>query len=280
MKFDVIIGNPPYGKDNGASNSTTLWDKFIFKSIELLKDGGYFSMVHPGSWRSGSGEFINVKNTLTSLNMVYLKMCDYKVGLKMFNQQTNFDWYVIKNENSNDLTETTVCDYDNHVCSVKLKNKPLIPSSKITTFFKYISFNETDRVNFINDSSYHTQRNWVNKETNDEFINPCIYSISDSKGVQFRWSSNREKGHFGVPKIIWTNGSKTKPILDIEGNYGLTEFACAIIDTPENLIKIKNVLESEKFINDVMFFRGRGNVYDKKIIKLLKKDFWKEFINE
>jgi hypothetical protein len=280
MEFDVVLGNPPYGKDNGASNSTTLWDKFIFKSVNLLKDGGYFSMVHPGSWRSGSGEFIKVKNTLTSLNMTYLKMCDYKEGLRIFNQQTNFDWYVVKNEESTDLTLTKVCDYDNNVVEIALKNLPLIPSSKIDTFFDYISLDENDRVEFINDSSYHTQRNWVSKSNNNDFIYPCVYSISESKGVQFRWSSDNSKGHFGKSKIIWTNGSKTEPILDIEGNYGLTEFACAIVDTPENLVKLKNVLDSNKFISDIMFFRGRGNVYDKKIIKLLKKDFWREFNND
>jgi hypothetical protein len=280
MKFDVVLGNPPYGKDNGASNSTTLWDKFIFKGVELLNKGGYISMVHPGSWRSGSGEFIKVKNILTSLNMTYLNMCDYKEGLRVFNQQTNFDWYVVKNEESTDLTLTKVCDYDNNVVDISLKNLPLIPSSKIDTFFNYISLNEVGRVDFINDSSYHTQRNWVSKVSDNVFRYPCVYSISESKGVQFRWSSDNSKGHFGKSKIIWTNGSKTKPILDIEGNYGLTEFACAIFDTPENLIKIKKVLESNKFIDNVMFFRGRGNVYDKKIIKLLKKDFWREFINE
>jgi hypothetical protein len=33
MKFDVIVGNPPYTKDVGGGNSISLWDKFVEKSF-------------------------------------------------------------------------------------------------------------------------------------------------------------------------------------------------------------------------------------------------------
>jgi hypothetical protein len=52
MKFDVILGNPPY-QDNstGKSTKTTdLYSKFFYKCIKHLKKDGIISMIIPSDW--------------------------------------------------------------------------------------------------------------------------------------------------------------------------------------------------------------------------------------
>jgi hypothetical protein len=49
MKFDVIVGNPPYQDSSTDCYSKKLWHEFILKSFDLLKDKGYLSLITPNS---------------------------------------------------------------------------------------------------------------------------------------------------------------------------------------------------------------------------------------
>jgi len=121
---------------------------------------------------------------------------------------------------------------------------------------------------------YHCQnKNMKNVETNDSFIFPCVYTISQSKGVSL-WYSNINKGHFGVPKVIWTNG-RGSPIIDEEGKYGLTEFAYGIVDEIENLQKIKDAMIHPDFIKLMKYVVFKECLkYNYRVIGLFKKDFY------
>ena len=55
MKFDVIIGNPPYnkGKRSSASGSgNSIWEKFLPAMWSHLQNDGYVCFVHPPEWRT------------------------------------------------------------------------------------------------------------------------------------------------------------------------------------------------------------------------------------
>jgi len=61
------------------------------------------------------------------------------------------------------------------------------------------------------------------------------------------WYSNIKKCHFNTPKVIWTNGT-SDVIVDKNGDFGLTQFAYAIVDSIENLEHIKNAMLNPEFI--------------------------------
>lgn len=62
MKFDVVVGNPPYqendnGKrDDGSANASAspLYDKFFFLSTRLANK--YVSLIFPARWTTGAGK--------------------------------------------------------------------------------------------------------------------------------------------------------------------------------------------------------------------------------
>jgi len=81
-------------------------------------------------------------------------------------------------------------------------------------------------------------------------------------------------------KVIWSNG-RIKSIgscIDYDGEYGLTQFAYAIVDEKDKLEYIKKAFDSKRF-RKLMELCAVGQLtINYKIIKLFRKDFWKEFI--
>jgi len=111
-----------------------------------------------------------------------------------------------------------------------------------------------------------------------DFVYPCIYTIIKDGTINLWWSSVK-KGHFGIPKVMWSNGQASPATLDIDGKYGLTQFAYAIIDDMDNLKNIELAMKSDKFIKLMKnCYMSSGNRFDRKVLSTFRKDFWKEFI--
>lgn len=281
MKFDVVIGNPPYQVKVGETNTEPIWDKFVLKSFEIVKEGGFVSLIHPSGWRSPKGRFKRIQNLLRSKKIHYLNLNDFNEGQKTFGVGTNFDFYCVQNINDNtEITE--VVSIDNEVFNIDLNKFNFIPNGMFELFRELIADdNDDNKVNIVHSESFYAHRKeWMSNESSNEFQYPCVYSITKSQGLKFYYSRVNNKGHFGVPKVIWSNGLGTYPIIDREGNYGLMEYSFGINDSPENLENIKIALESTKMLKLMTYVRFTNNKYDSKVIATFKKDFWKHFIND
>jgi hypothetical protein len=65
MKFDVIVGNPPYRQ--GEQHAKKIWPDFTSKSLSLLNDNGYIAWVIPTGWLdSNNAQMKKVRTSLTS----------------------------------------------------------------------------------------------------------------------------------------------------------------------------------------------------------------------
>jgi hypothetical protein len=277
-KFDIIIGNPPYNSgSNNRGSAHVLWDKFVFKSLEeILKKDGYLSMVHPTGWRNVDGGFTNIKTLMKSREILYLNMNSFDVGRKVFGVQTDFDFYCIKNTLNTNI-ETEIVGIDKKTEFFDLKKIDFIPNCRISKVYDLVAKDGETSVKLISDSSYHHQKDYISASKDVVYKYPCIYTVKKGGIPTFKYSSLNNKGHFGIPKVIFSNGSAVSPIIDY-GEYGLTQFSYAIVDDVENLNKIKTALENEVFVKEIMGFVGLGDKYNRKIISKLRKDFWKEFL--
>lgn len=287
MKFDCVVMNPPYqapriNKKKGVvAGGSFLWDKFVQPAIGLTKENGYICAVHPPSWRHGNTKRLRqLHKVMTSLQMQYLELHSVNDGQKVFGASTPYDWYVMQNHLN--TKATTIKDYDGQIHQINLKDWSFLPNSQFDLVKKIFAKDGEERCEILNSYSYPTNipQPWMSKTQNVDFQYPCIrYIPRDVNALPQLWYSNTNKrGHFGVPKVVF-HPKSNHLIVDITGQYGMTQFAYGVVDTPKNLSKIKQAMESEKFLDFCKAFRvGNADMYDGKYIALFRKDFWKEFI--
>lgn len=284
-KFDIVIGNPPYNNDQKAEGKRgggdTLWDKFVIKVLNsFLKKNGYLVFVHPTLWRKPQSERSTSKDVselMMKKQILYLESHDSNDGMKTFNAGTRYDFYVL--ENCPIYKETLINGEDRKDIKVDLRNYDFIPNYNLELFDKIVAKKDDERCPILfNVSNYETRKGWVSDEKNDEFKYTLIHSTPKG-GTRYKYSSRNDNGHFGIPKVIFGESGIGDVIIDMNGDYGMTQGAMSIIvSSIEESNNIKKALLSEKFndfLKTVMWSNFR---IDWRLFNYLKKDFWKEFI--
>lgn len=276
--FDLIIQNPPYQqKKQGYKKSQSIWQFFVQKSLNLLKDDGYMVMVHPGSWRNIDGDFKATQNLIKSNSVLELHIHNINDGIKIFGAETRFDYYILKKSNSD--CKTVIRCEDGHIEIFNISNMEFLPNGKFSQIFNLMSENNRAEILYSR-SDYGTDKPWVSKIKSDLFNVPVISVVRKSGEIENIFSSKISPRH-NKPKVIWSNTRITSigTFIDKNGEYGINQFCYAIIDEVDNLEKISQCLKSEKFISMMSnCITGTFPAMNFKVIGLFKKNFWKEFI--
>ncbi|MBT4731964.1 hypothetical protein HOB87_08345 [Candidatus Woesearchaeota archaeon] len=218
------------------------------------------------------------------MDLLYLEMYDESGGLDTFGKETRFDWALWKNSKTKNL-KTEIKFQDGSVAHIYTTNLEFLPNYDYEKYNSQLASGNEERVEVSYDRSmYGTDKPHMSRENVSEY--PCSYTINNEgiltngNGENRPWYSSIKKGHFGIPKLIWSNGRITSigSYVDDTGKYGLTQYSYAIVDTPENLPLIKKAFDSEEFRSLMMSCAVTQNQINYKVISLFKKDFWREFI--
>ena len=281
--FDMICGNPPYNSSGDTATGNTIWQDFTKKSLnEWLLPNGYLLFVHPPGWRKPNterGKFTKMFDLMVKQNqLLYLEIHGIKDGKKVFNCGTRYDWYLI--EKTNQYKNTIIVDEDGKQNEINLSELSWLPNSNILEINKILSKNDGERCPIMYDRTAYgaDKKDRVSSKETPEFKYPCVHSTPKA-GIRYMYSKVNDRGHFGVSKVIFGESGIYKPVIDMEGKYGMTHGAMAIqVYNLEEATFISKVIESDKFdkvIQSCIFSSFR---IDWNIFKEFKKDFWKEFI--
>jgi hypothetical protein len=280
--FNEVCMNAPYNSSGDTATGNTIWQDFTKNALnKWLLPGGYLLCVHPPGWRKPNterGRFTKMFDLMTKQNqMLYLEIHGIKDGQKVFNCGTRYDWYLI--EKSNQYKNTTIVDEDGIESEINLSELSWLPNSNVIEINKILAKNDGERCPIMQSmSAYEPRKKWMSSKETDEFKYPCVHSTPKS-GVRYMYSSVNDRGHFRVSKVIFGDSGIYKPIIDMEGKYGMTQHSMAIqVDNLEEAINISKVIESANFDKIIQSCLYSSYAIDWNIFKEFKKDFWKEFI--
>jgi hypothetical protein len=272
-QFDIVIGNPPYNDDTGATGrGHQLWVKFVDRALNYwLKPKGLLVYVHPSGWRNVEGDGGEL---LKSKRFLYLEIHNEKDGQKIFKCNTRYDWYVLINED-NKNRKTKIMGENGKLYRVNIQNQPFIPNFNIPQILKMIAKKEKDRFTILySRSAYGANKRWVNMNKTSKFKYPVVYSINRQNKPTFFYADTNKNGFFKIPKVIFASGA-TGFILDENGKYGCTNFAKGMVVAKKELKRLYKWVFTEKFkiLENALSISFREINY--KAMGLLNKNFWK-----
>jgi len=283
-KFDIVVANPPYNNKQNSKGKRgggdTLWDKFVIKIINnSLKENGLLCCIHPTLWRKPQSINSSVKEVsklMKSKQIHYLEMHSTDDGKKTFNSGTRYDFYVLENTPTYKTTE--INDENRENISVMLNNIGFIPNKNINFTSILISSKDDLKLPIIfNRNNYGSDKKWVSDEQTDEYKYPLIHSTLKTH-VRYKYSSRNDNGHFGIPKVIFGESGINEVIIDMNGEYGMTQGAMAIeVNTKEEAEDLKKCLMSENFKEFLSSNMWSNFRIDWRLFSYLKKDFYKQF---
>jgi hypothetical protein len=226
MKFDVVLGNPPYQSAHGV-NSHALWEEFIEKSHTLVKDCGHVAMVTPYIGRR--------KIRKTFFENDFLTYRSIGVDKHFPGVGSTFCYHIVRNKKTGVITNADGIDHD-------LSRYDFVPS--------YIN---QEIIDILDEIMTGTPLNIKNGGVHSS--NSSYFSDRQSKKFPFKYQHTSSQTKFCSKKcpamdhklkVVCSKSGYLKPWLDTN-QIGITEGSwCIPVDTIEEGNKIINFLNSEK----------------------------------
>jgi len=216
MKFDVIIGNPPYQLNVGneganSSKSKAIYHLFVDKAMELKPK--YISMIIPSRWMNGNPDGISPQWSVNMINSNKLKVihdfdnaddlfkdvgisggANYFLWDKVHDGKCEYTYYkdnnkstLLRNLNSFD---SGIVIRDSNIISILEK---IIKKESI--YFKNNDKNFSNLVSpkdFFNNGDLFTSK-WRGYSRNKDSLNNVKYYVSKStNGVDYGWVKEKD----------------------------------------------------------------------------------------
>lgn len=220
MKFDVVVGNPPF---EGSDKATKLWIKFYERTFRFVKTDGIHSFVTPNVWtrRPDSQNFSKVSEILSNNELSFVNL---NVN-KYFHQiGEDIGYQVVKKTTTTENSKFTTFKNNEKTFEFEYEGGkiPFNEKDKI----RYSIFNKVENSKFDEKlKDYFDKKGNTASPNSEELIEekteqkqiPVFYSASQVYYTEYRESFNLgKKLFFNLSGYYFKEGQEEKymPILD------------------------------------------------------------------
>ena len=279
--FDVIIGNPPFqkeqeGKREGGYGGRTLWDQFIKKSLDILKKGGLLGFITPPPWRKPEHELYDIMTKDNQL--LYLHIFNKKQGQDLFHVSQRIDLYII--EKTRKYKHTAILDEKGDSKELDLSKWKFLPNYAYKSIQKIMTSEEHGIKIIYSSSIYETRKPYVKTTESDKYKHKIVHGITQD-GIVFWYTDDNTKGHFGVSKVLLNFNENQYPVNDYEGKYGMSQITFGIpITSKKEGDDIVRAINSDEFKEIIKATKWGAFQTDWRMFKYFRPDFYKQFLGK
>jgi hypothetical protein len=226
MRFDSIIGNPPYQDSGQKAKNNKLWHKFVEKSLALIKPGGAVTLLTPSTIVGVTGYSSKMTRLISS--KYNCKLIDY-TATHHFNVGVSICLSIIMNEPYQGSTRIIMDDvaFDHDLRT----GTPLSESDKV----KHSILNKIS-------NSYHPRIQMTMGQglANDDYCDSGQYEVYSS-GQQIK-RTNIQPTTSDALKFVIPFSSSYKNRFTTHGHIGMLNMWCHI-DSEKEGARLSNILD-------------------------------------
>ena len=254
MKFDFIIGNPPYNSYNfkNQSNYTSVWQSFVKHSISMLQENGFLCFIIPSIWMKNTHIFFNYMLKYNIHKIFTLSSTETK---KVFHGEAQVPTCYFLLENKQNSNNIKIYDkiYEKYIkftpinCSLPVYAVSII--KKLQPFVKKYGYLKVEKTNIRPERVKNLTLSDV-KTDDCKYANVYTCKLTKQKPYLCINYSNMECLYANKPKIIMAHKMYGFPYYDKKGLYGITGRDNFIIlnKTDTEFICLKHFLSSKLFL--------------------------------
>jgi len=292
---DIIIGNPPFQTPRetariSSKGGQTLWDKFIVKSLGILRRNlssdaeRFLCFITPPAWRKPlSPHGLWTMMTRSPCHLQYLHMIDKKTAIQDLCVQQRMDLFIVGVGGGGDHDAScriiTSKSDGNAEYILSPSDWPFLPNAEFESIKEIIDLLGPDPLRVIYDrSAYGSDLPHMSAEYRaGEFIYPVVHTMTRrGLGLWYSNTKTRGTGHFGKAKVILNFNEKLYPYLDHTGEYGMGQFSfglpVASVAEGEAMVR---ALNSPRFQAIVRATKWGAYQTDRRMFAYFKDGWWR-----